>query len=150
MTLATFTQKLIPNRIRCTFVHVLCAVFLLGSISGCSSMNSQFSSPLRGRTGATPATGQNIQVVPGAADFRTVLIGQQNTQTIQITNMDTAASQLTRFHVVGTGFSITAGATPATLAPGASQSVTVAFAPQGPGLSQGSLLISVGLNNPPT
>ncbi|GAC1703327.1 MAG: hypothetical protein NVS9B4_11140 [Candidatus Acidiferrum sp.] len=74
----------------------------------------------------------------------------QNTQVIQITNIGTAPVQLTSLQAAGGGFSISAGGMPVTLAEGASQSVTVAFAPAVVGMAQGALTISTGANDAPT
>ena len=80
-------------------------------------------------TGVTAAP--QIGLSAGSFSFGPVSVGTTGTQTLTITNVGQAVLNLTSITVTGTDFSISANTCGATLAIGASCTVTVAFAPGG-------------------
>jgi hypothetical protein len=81
----------------------------------------------------------------------TQLTGTAGTQTITLTNPGTTPVTVGSLDVTGAGagsFTITPVTLPLTIAPGASQTVTVNFAPTGAGLATANLAIGTGTNCP--
>jgi len=104
-----------------------------GLFSGCASVaagNHQAPAALK------------ISVVPSSVDFKEVVVGQKNTQTLHITNSSDEPISFEKLHVSGQGFTFSAAKTPVTVPPGATFPVTVAFAPTATAPVSGSLVAS--------
>jgi hypothetical protein len=110
-----------PNSLRANRTQIFCALaLLLGSVSfsGCAAMTEK---PAQ----AAP----QISVVPNAVEFQNVVVGQKNTQTVQISNSGNANLTVSAVTLTGAGFSLGSITAPFALAPGASKNFTVSFAP---------------------
>jgi hypothetical protein len=77
-------------------------------------------------------------------DFKNVLVGQKNMQTIQISNVGKANLDITTVSLVGTGFSLSPVTTPMQLAPSASQTITLSFMPTSATTVKGTIAITSG------
>ena len=106
------------------------AVIVAAGLSGCSGVASQ------------PGLGPQLVVTPGTVNFANVVVGQRNTQTLQISNTGNSTVTIAQIQISSTSFTISAPALPAPLPPGASLSITLAFAPQAPGGVSATLTIS--------
>ena len=119
----------------------------VGTVSGSISItsnapNSSLTISLSG-TGIQPQLGAN----PSSASFGNVIIGNSNSQTINLTNGGTAAVSISQANVSGTGFSISGlPALPMTINPGVSATFNAVFTPTATGSVTGS--ISVVSNTP--
>jgi hypothetical protein len=100
-------------------------------LSGCAGMST--SNP-------PPATPQLV-IVPNSVDFKNVVVGVKNTQTLQISNTGNAPLEIAQVQVTGRGFSIVSNSLPITLKPAQSQNITLVFDPVAPGSASGSLLL---------
>ena len=101
-------------------------VFLL---SGCvGSVNGEKPA---GSTQAAAGASQTpkIVVTPNALTFQNVIVGQKNTQTVQISNAGNANLDVSSISLTGAGFSLGSITVPLQIAPGANKSFTVSFAP---------------------
>jgi hypothetical protein len=88
-------------------------------------------------------------VTPNSVNFQGVLVGQKNTQTIQLSNGGSAALNVQQIQVTGAGFQVTPPSMPLALAPGANQIFSLAFAPAATGSVSGTLTISSNDPNSP-
>jgi Abnormal spindle-like microcephaly-assoc'd, ASPM-SPD-2-Hydin len=109
------------------------ALIVLGT-SGCSGVTSAKSS--------TQAAAPQLVVTPNSVNFQSVVVGQKNTQTLQLSNAGSAALNVQQIQVTGAGFQVTPPAMPLALAPGANQIFSLAFAPAATGSVSGTLTIS--------
>jgi hypothetical protein len=75
------------------------------------------------------ATAPQLVVTPNAITFQDVVVGQKNTQTIQVSNAGNAELDVSAITLTGTGFSLGSVTAPIQIAPGANKSFTVSFAP---------------------
>jgi Abnormal spindle-like microcephaly-assoc'd, ASPM-SPD-2-Hydin len=92
-------------------------VFLLAGCAGAVS-------------GDKPASAvPQLVVTPNAITFQNVVVGQKNTQTVQISNAGSAGLDVSAITLTGAGFSLGSVAAPIQIAPGANKSFTVSFAP---------------------
>jgi Abnormal spindle-like microcephaly-assoc'd, ASPM-SPD-2-Hydin len=107
------------------------ALIVLGT-SGCSGVISAKS------TQAAP----QLVVTPNSVNFQGVVVGQKNTQTLQLSNAGSAALNVQQIQVTGAGLQVTPPAMPLALAPGANQIFSLAFAPAATGSVSGTLTIS--------
>lgn len=123
---------------------LLFAALFLACISGCSGVVSG-SSPNGNNSNPPPATPQ-LSITPSSVNFSTVVVGQKNTQTVQLSNTGSAALTIQNIQVTGTGFSATLPAFPITVAAGASKDITVAFAPPSAATDTGTMTVTS--NNP--
>jgi hypothetical protein len=118
-------------------VRLLAACFValiaLGT-SGCAGVTSAKST--------AQTAGPQLVVVPNTVNFQSVVVGQKNTQTLKISNAGSAALNVQQIQVTGAGFQVTPPAMPLTLAPGANQIFSLAFAPAATGSVSGTLAIS--------
>jgi hypothetical protein len=110
------------------------ALILLG-ISGCAGVTSAKST-------AQAAPQPQLVVAPNSVNFQGVVVGQKNTQTLQLSNAGSAALNVQQIQVTGAGFQVTPPAMPLALAPGANQIFSLAFAPAATGNVSGTLTIS--------
>ena len=83
----------------------------------------------------------NLTLTPDLVDFKNVVIGQKNTQTLQLTNRSNAPMQIQNVLVTGAGFGVVTPPLPINLAPGANERFTVAFSPGNTGAAAGVLEI---------
>jgi hypothetical protein len=122
------------------------AVFLAALVSvSCGSGVSQSNAA----AGNSPA---NLTLNTSSIDFGSVSVGGSKTSPIVLTNSSDAGSASVTFaqvSVTGAGFSASTAPLPIVLAPGASSTITLTFAPKSAGTLTGSLSISVvGAPNP--
>jgi hypothetical protein len=115
---------------------ILLACVLIFSVifSGCAAVSA-------GNSAAEPATAK-ISIVPSAIDFKAVVVGQKNSQTVKITNSTAQSVNLSSLHVSGTGFSLSAVKAPVLLAAGSNIELSVVFAPPSAAGHAGALVIS--------
>jgi hypothetical protein len=113
---------------------VFCAaafvVIVAAGLSGCSGVASQ------------PGLVPQLVITPGTVNFANVVVGQRNTQTIQISNTGKTTLTISQIQVSSASFTVSAPALPASLAPGAALNITLAFAPLAPGGVSATLTIS--------
>jgi hypothetical protein len=83
-----------------------------------------------------------ISVVPSSIDFKEVVVGQKNSQTIKVSNASTVPVDLETLRVSGTAFAIVANKAPVALQPGASVNLSVVFSPSAATAANGALVIS--------
>ena len=83
-----------------------------------------------------------ISIVPSAIDFKDVVVGQKNSQTVKITNATLQSVNLSSLQVSGTGFSLAAVKAPVLLAAGSHIELSVVFAPPSAAGHTGALLVS--------
>jgi Transmembrane protein 131-like N-terminal/Abnormal spindle-like microcephaly-assoc'd, ASPM-SPD-2-Hydin len=102
--------------------------------SGCASVSA-------GNSAAEPAAAK-ISIVPQAIDFKEVVVGQKNSQTVKITNSTSQSVNLGSLHVSGNGFSLAAVKAPVLLAAGSHIELSVVFAPPSAAGQTGALVIS--------
>jgi len=113
---------------------LVAAAVISAAISGCASVSADKSSA---------ALGAKISVVPSIIDFKSVVVGQKNSQTIKITNSSAESIALEQLRVSGSGFTLSSSAkVPVILPVGAQASVSVVFAPSSTSGASGSLVIS--------
>jgi len=119
-------------------LKLLVACFV-GSIvlgtSGCTGVTSAKSS-------SQTVGGPQLVVTPNSVNFQGVVVGQKNTQTLQLSNAGSAALNVQQIQVTGAGFQVTPPSMPLALAPGANQILNLAFAPAATGNVSGTLTIS--------
>jgi P pilus assembly chaperone PapD len=111
-----------------------CFIAFAGALSGCASVSA-------GNSAADPAPAK-ISVVPSIIDFKAVVVGQKNSQTVKVTNSSSNYVNLKSLRVSGTGFSVTSAKAPVILAPGGNLSLSVVFAPAVAAEETGSLIIT--------
>jgi hypothetical protein len=112
---------------------LVAAAIISAAISGCASASADKSSA---------ATGAKISVVPSIIDFKSVVVGQKNSQTVKITNSSAESIDLEQLRVSGSGFTLSPAKVPVILPVGAQASVNVVFAPSSTSSASGSLVIS--------
>lgn len=101
-------------------------------LSGCASVAANSDSRIAAK----------IAVVPETVQFHEVVVGQENSQTLRVTNTSTQAIRLEALRITGKGFSVASGHSPVTLVPGHSALFTVAFNPTSAAPVAGALEIS--------
>jgi Transmembrane protein 131-like N-terminal/Abnormal spindle-like microcephaly-assoc'd, ASPM-SPD-2-Hydin len=104
-------------------------------IGGCATVSA-------GNNSAAASPTAAISIVPATVDFREVVVGQKNSQTLRISNVGKQPISFDALNVVGQGFTLASGQAPASLAPGASFTVTLAFAPTVASTLSGSFAVS--------
>src|ERR1700757_4737683 len=111
-------------------IVLACITIFTGAFSGCASVS------------ADRAAVEKISVVPSVIDFKGVVVGQKNSQTVKVTNLSSDSISLKSLHVSGPGFSLPSAKAPVLLAPGGHLTVSVVFAPPAAADERGSLAIS--------
>ena len=111
-------------------IVLACITIFTGAFSGCASVS------------ADRAAAEKISVVPSVIDFKGVVVGQKNSQTVKVTNLSSDSISLKSLHVSGPGFSLPSAKAPVLLAPGGHLTVSVVFAPPAAADERGSLAIS--------
>ena len=117
-----------------TFILLTFAIIFTGYSSGCASTSA-------GKT-ATQSASTQISVVPATVDFKAVVVGQKNSQTIKITNTSQSPIDLQQLRVSGSGFALSSSPAAVSLAPGSAVNLTVVFSPVNGNTATGSLVIS--------
>ncbi len=92
--------------------------------------------------GTAPTTVATIDVAPVSLDFGTVTASQSKDLAVTITNKGTSSLVVSALSVGGSVFRVVSPQTPLTLAPGASQPVTVRFTPATTGAQTAALTIN--------
>jgi hypothetical protein len=116
------------------FILLACVVIFSVIFSGCASVSA-------GNSAAEPVAAK-ISIVPSAIDFKAVVVGQKNSQTVKITNSTAKSINLRSLHVSGTGFSLSSVEAPVLLAAGSHIELSVVFAPPSVAGLTGALVIS--------
>jgi ASPM-SPD-2-Hydin domain-containing protein len=93
------------------------------------------------QTVALNGTGESIALSPNPVNYGTVVVGQSSTMAVTVKNVGPATVSLTGFSITGetSDFSITANTCGGTIAPGATCSISVKFAPTVKGKRSGKL-----------
>jgi hypothetical protein len=99
-----------------------------------------------GGVGAQPV----LSVVPTAASFGSVAVGQTNTQTVTVSNTGSATLSVAQTAGPGAGFRVTGLTLPLTLAPGKSAPFTLSFTPTSSGSLTSSFALVSNASNSPT
>jgi hypothetical protein len=123
----------ISHRFHPQLLGPLCVLLTL-SISGCAGVVSN-SQP-------NPSPGAQLQVIPNYVDFKTVVIGQPNTQTLQLSNAGNEDLKITQIKITGNGLKLAPLALPMVLGSGQRQNITATFDPSAPGQVSGNLSIT--------
>jgi hypothetical protein len=111
---------------------VACAIALCQFSAGCASVSAGKESPAAAK----------ISIVPASVDFKEVVVGQKNSQTLQISNTSNEPISFETLHVSGSGFTLSPVKTPLTLPSGKSLRVTLVFSPTKASAASGSLALS--------
>jgi hypothetical protein len=99
-------------------------------------------------TGTAVQAGLNV--TPASASFGSVVIGNTNSQTMQIKNSGTANLTISQATATGSGLSLTGLSLPLTLSPGQSGNFNVQYAPRVAGSVSGAVSIVSNAPNSPT
>ena len=113
---------------------VLCSLLPAFMVSGCASSSA-------GNSAASPAAAA-VSVTPAEINFKSVVVGQKNSQPLQITNTGSKSVDLSALHISGANFSLQSAKAPIILAPGNNLTITVLFAPSAPATENGAFTIS--------
>jgi hypothetical protein len=116
------------------FILLACVTIFSVIFSGCASVSA-------GKSDPEPVAAK-ISIVPSAIDFKAVVVGQKNSQTVKITNSTLQSVNLSSLQVSGTGFSLSSVKAPVLLAAGSHIELSVVFAPPSAAGHTGALLIS--------
>jgi hypothetical protein len=108
-----------------------CTITLCQFSVGCASVSAGKESPVA-----------KISIVPARVDFKEVVVGQKNSQTLQISNTSNEPVSFEALHVSGSGFTLSPVKTPLTLPSGKSLRVTLVFSPSKASVASGSLALS--------
>ncbi|HXM94289.1 MAG TPA: choice-of-anchor D domain-containing protein [Candidatus Dormibacteraeota bacterium] len=90
---------------------------------------------------AGKSAASRISVIPDPVNFQTVVVGQKNTQSMQIANLKASYVQIRSIQVVGAGFVVNTPAFPAFLRRGGKLPFTLAFTPAGAGTFHGAIIV---------
>ena len=96
---------------------------------------------------SSPLTG-TLSVSSSSLQFNTVVVGQNSTQSLQLSNQGAGAVQVTALAISNSQFSITGASVPFTLNPSSSVSLAVSFAPTSSGSASAMLNITSNASNP--
>jgi len=102
--------------------------------SGCATVSPE-------KTSVSPSAAK-ISIVPSAVEFKSVVIGQKNSQTLSVSNSSSVPISLQRFAISGAAFSLNPVKSPLLLAPGEHANLTIVFAPSSNAQLTGSLVIT--------
>lgn len=119
------------------------AIFFL--LSGCAGTVSGGKSA--GDTQPGTQSAPKIVVTPNTLAFQNVVVGQKNTQTVQISNAGNADLDVSSITLTGAGFSLGSIGVPLQIAPGANKNITVSFAPAAV-TNSAKAAISIASNDP--
>lgn len=127
-----------PRGLSAFFSCISSVLLLVGAVAlsqfsaGCASVSAGKESPAAAR----------ISIVPASVDFKEVVVGQKNSQTLQISNTSKEPVSFETLRVSGVGFKLSPIKTPFTLPSGKAITVTLAFAPTSATSAAGSLALS--------
>jgi hypothetical protein len=93
------------------------------------------------KTPGSPTQSPSISLSSNSLTFNTVVVGQTQSQTLQIANTGNAPLQLNSLSVSNPQFSVAGPSTPATVLPAASLTYTVTFSPTAAGSASATLNI---------
>ncbi len=115
-----------------------------GSASGkiMISSNAPDSPMIVSLSAAANAQSSNLTVAPGSISFGDVKVGSESTQTVQLKNTGSTSIKISSVTVSGSGVTVSGLSTPATLAAGATASVSAVFKPASAGNASGALTIN--------
>lgn len=102
------------------------------SLSGCASLSAE---------DAKAADAGKVSVVPSNIDFKEVVVGQKNSQALQLSNIGREPLSVDVVRVTGRAFALSSGNAPSILPPGKSLRLTLVFAPPTSAPAEGSLVI---------
>jgi len=128
---------------RLTIFACMFAIALFGV--ACGSSQAQKASESSPPT--TPQTG-TLSVSSNSLQFNTVVVGQNVTQNLQLSNQGVGAVQVTALSISNNQFAISGASVPFTVNPSSSVSLTVSFAPTSSGSASAMLNISSNASNP--
>jgi Transmembrane protein 131-like N-terminal len=135
MSFPSYFHKLAARRFPDSrFILLACVVIFSAIFSGCASVSAGNSDP--------EPIAAKISIVPSAIDFKAVVVGQKNSQTVKITNSTLQSVNLGSLQVSGTGFSLSSVKAPVLLAAGSHIELSVVFAPPSEAGHSGALLVS--------
>jgi hypothetical protein len=122
------------------FVFMLLAASLIFSVMqvGCTGLTSA--------NATDPAIATTIAVAGATGSFGSVATGSSVTQTFAIANTGTMTLTITELAATGTGYSVSGGALPISVAPGKSTSVIAKFTPAKAGAVTGNISITANTN----
>ena len=123
-----------------------------GTATGSASIasNAGGSAPVISLTGSGVAAPiGTLSVSPNPLGFGNVTVGASSTKNVTLSNSGNANVVVSSVNVTGSGFSVNA-ATPLTIAPGASNTLTASFAPQASGAANGNASFVSNASNSPT
>jgi len=109
-----------------------CTIALSQFSAGCASVSA----------GKESAAAAKISIVPASVDFKEVVVGQRNSQTLQVSNTGNEPISFEALRVSGPGFTLSRIKTPLTLPARKSFTVTLAFSPTKESPAAGSLALS--------
>jgi Abnormal spindle-like microcephaly-assoc'd, ASPM-SPD-2-Hydin len=112
---------------RGAFLSLFIASLAAFPLSGCVGVADKTASPAAPKL--HPGAQAQLAVTPSAITFQNVVVGQKNTQTIQVSNTGNAELDISAISLTGTGFSLGSVTAPLQLAPSASKNFTVSFTP---------------------
>jgi hypothetical protein len=117
------------------------------STGSLSVTNTQGSSVSDAVTGTGVQAG--LSITPTSANFGSVVTGNTNTQTIQVSNTGTATLTISQATVSGAGFSLRGLSLPLNLGPSQGTTFNVQYAPTAAGAVTGSLAIASNASSSP-
>src|ERR1700756_4944472 len=98
-----------------TLIPLAALLAVAAVFSGCASVAARSDSRIAAK----------IAVVPESVEFHEVVVGQENSQTVRLTNTSTESIRLEPLRISGKGFSLSSGLNPMVLIPGQSVHFTV-------------------------
>ncbi|HSH15055.1 MAG TPA: choice-of-anchor D domain-containing protein, partial [Verrucomicrobiae bacterium] len=121
-----------------------------GSVSLVSNATNSPTNVMLTANGVPAPVGQ-LTTNPMSVSFGDVIVGNTDSEMIDLTNTGTASLTITAANVTGAGFSINPPLVlPLTLTPGQTSSFTVQFAPASAGAAAGSVSLVSNASNSPT
>jgi hypothetical protein len=115
--------------------YALIAVAAIAAMSGCQGVS----------TGGSPqqqSTAGQVTLNPASVVFGKVLVGNNQSQPVTMTNSGGSTVSITKATVTGTGFAISGLSVPVNLGAGQSQSFTVVFTPQSAAAATGNVALT--------
>jgi len=109
-----------------------CVLGAFASLSGCASLSAEDAKAL---------DAGKISVIPANIDFKAVVVGEKNSQTLQVSNIGAEPLSLDAVRVAGQAFTLSAANTPRVLPAGKSLRLSLFFAPRTSAPAEGSLVI---------
>jgi hypothetical protein len=118
-----------------------------GSVSGSVALTSTAATATLPLTGAGLAVGA-LGANPASVSFGSVQVGNNQAQTVTLTNGGASSVTITQASASGTGFRLSGLNLPTTLNSGQSASFTATFAPNAAGGATGSIAVTSTASNP--